>query len=555
MQVFRCWDEGKKKPVCLKEQVCETIQEFNGMLKEGINQTSLLHPGICKLYECFLKQEGATLKYAIVMEWMERDLQQEIDERQQSRTTWSESDLLEIMYILVDALAYAQEQGICHRDIKPHNIFINHSGSVKIGDFGSSSRHQVEGDMQLRGTPLYLSPALRAKYINSMSTEERQSVSHNPYKSDVYSLGISFLEMAKLEQPTHLATLESLDEKIKEAIRSIPYSETVRKILGVMLPVEEEQRPDFIELREQFRQLTGFAPTEEALEQESRKGIFKKCVFCNKRLIQKMGYEIALIPLPCDPRNHVFCAQVCFGNYVRASTLDLRLDLDSVLCPKKKCKVPIPVEFTRANFPSLDSPAKGSPTISPIKSINRRSSELSPTLQVPVIELAATESIAVCGECGETVDVDAAAECMRSGRELSSKPVVLSCNSQHVFCGKKCFIELVRKQTNNFSKPLGTVHCVKCQRMLSEEEVTALAGGKAKLERARDQSRSDYVACNECKGNKAQVTFNCGHGFCKMCIRGRYEVYRIQGKRNWLCPICKEPMHKDTSVKSLCRLF
>jgi len=164
-------------------------------------------------------------------------------------------------------------------------------------------------------------------------------------------------------------------------------------------------------------------------------------------------------------------------------------------------------------------------------------------------------SIPRCGDCGEPVDVDTAAECMRGGRELALKPVVLSCNSQHVFCGRKCFIAQVKKQTSDFTESLGNFHCVKCGKKLGVEEVAVLAGGKAKLERARDQSRSDYVACNECKGNKAQVTFNCGHGFCKMCIRGRYEVYRIQGKRNWLCPICKEPMHKDTSVKSLCRLF
>jgi len=552
VQVFRCWDEGKKKPVCLKEQTCETIQEFNRMLKEGINQTSLLHPGICKLYECFLKQDGATLKYAIVMEWMEKDLQQEIGERRKSHSVWTESDLLEIMYILIDALAYAQEQDICHRDIKPHNIFINHSGSVKIGDFGSSSRHEAEGEMQLIGTPLYLSPALRAKYMHFVSTEERRNILHNSYKSDVYSLGISFLEMAKLEQPGHLATLEELGEKIEEAVRTLDYSEMVRSILTVMLRIEEEQRPDFLELREQFRKLTGFAPTEEALEQKSRIGIFKKCVFCNKRLIQKMGYDLLLIGLPCDPRNHVFCTQACFANYVRASTLDLRMDLEGVLCPKKKCKAMIPVEFTRAHMPAPDSPSKVASSPSPVKSSSRHESEVSPTLQVPTMEAV---SIPRCGDCGEPVDVDTAAECMRGGRELALKPVVLSCNSQHVFCGRKCFIAQVKKQTSDFTESLGNFHCVKCGKKLGEEEVAVLAGGKAKLERARDQSRSDYVACNECKGNKAQVTFNCGHGFCKMCIRGRYEVYRIQGKRNWLCPICKEPMHKDTSVKSLCRLF
>ena len=54
--------------------------------------------------------------------------------------------------------------------------------------------------------------------------------------------------MAKLEQLGHLATLEELGEKIEEAVRTLDYSEMVRSILTVMLRIEEEQRPDFLEL-------------------------------------------------------------------------------------------------------------------------------------------------------------------------------------------------------------------------------------------------------------------------------------------------------------------
>lgn len=558
VQVFRCWDEAKKKPVCLKEQVCETIQAFNVMLKEGINQTSLLHPGICKLYECFLKQEGSTLKYAILMEWMDRDLEKEITERRLEQKLWSESDLLEIMFILVDALAYAQEQEICHRDITPHNIFINHSGSVKIGDFGSSSRHEAAGMFStgLRGTPLYLSPAQRA---NSTTSEESKSIPHNPYKSDVYSLGITFVEMGKLGPPNHLSTLDDLAAQITDTIQSLPYTDTVKSILTTMLNTDEEQRPDFIDLREQFRNMTGFTPTEEALQQESRKGIFKKCVFCNKRLIQKAGSELTLVRLPCDPRNHVICTQTCFANYVRATTLDFRMELENVVCPKKKCKAPIPPDFTQANLPtsSPNSPSKATPL-----QLRRESSRHISVKELSPVQLSKTEEPpspplppTTCIECDQPVDIDSAAECVRSGRELTSKPVVLSCNSQHVFCSRKCFLVHIRKQTNDFTLSLGNVICARCKKELTEDEVTALAGGKTQLERAKEQIQLDYVACNECKANKAQVTFKCGHGFCKMCIRGRYEVYRIQGKRNWLCPICKEPMLQETSVKSLCVLF
>jgi hypothetical protein len=97
------------------------------------------------------------------------------------------------------------------------------------------------------------------------------------------------------------------------------------------------------------------------------------------------------------------------------------------------------------------------------------------------------------------------------------------------------------------------VACPVCQTKIPEEKVYEFFGGKQKYEHTVEASQADWVACNECKENKIEVTLKCGHGFCKMCIRGRYEVYRIQGKRNWLCPICKEPMHN--TAKSLCLLF
>ena len=561
VQIFRCWDEAKKKVVCLKEQVCETIQEFNAMLKEGINQTSLLHPGICKLYECFLKQEAGILKCAIVMEWMERDLQQEIEARRKTNSQWSEIDFLEIMYILVDALAYAQEQDICHRDIKPHNIFINHSGSVKVGDFGSSIRNEeTEGAVssELAGTPLYLSPTLRAKYLNQLTSDEDFASVHNPYKSDVYSLGISFIAMANLQSPDHLATLDSLEEKLEATIVAVPYSESVRKILRMMLKVTETQRPDFVQLREKFRELTGFAPTEEAGQQTSRKGIFKKCVFCNKRLIQKLGYEeFRIVRLPCDPRNHVFCSVSCFQSYVRSSTLDYRMDLDTVICPKKKCKASIPPTFTREQFGGADEVARAIEVlhISRNLSIEQRSShsDLSPVKMPEEVQSTPTDTVAHCGECGLEVDLSADEDSVRVSRQMT-KPVKLQCGDTHVFCRRRCFSAYLKKSTANFMSPLSEVKCPTCSSLIGPDSIEEYLGGKQKLERVIAESRVDWMACNECKDNKVQVTFKCGHGFCKLCIRGRYEVYRIQGKRNWLCPVCKAPMHGQTTTKSFCIL-
>ncbi|KAI3864473.1 hypothetical protein MKX03_003845 [Papaver bracteatum] len=82
------------------------------------------------------------------------------------------------------------EQHIVHRDLKPSNLLINHSGQVKITDFGVSAILSCTSDQRdtFVGTYSYMSP-------------ERISAGTYGYKSDIWSLGILLLECATGEFP------------------------------------------------------------------------------------------------------------------------------------------------------------------------------------------------------------------------------------------------------------------------------------------------------------------------------------------------------------------
>ena len=70
------------------------------------------------------------------------------------------------------------KNGIIHRDIKPQNIFINDTGSFKLGDFGvSKAMPGTQGSMSFKGTLSYMPPEV----FHMQSTDAR---------SDIYSLGL-----------------------------------------------------------------------------------------------------------------------------------------------------------------------------------------------------------------------------------------------------------------------------------------------------------------------------------------------------------------------------
>ncbi len=96
---------------------------------------------------------------------------------------------VEIAIQICKGLEHAHSNGVIHRDLKPHNVMLDKSGTVRILDFGLARiMDQSEVDWRLTrpgqflGTPLYMSP----EQIRGQSADER---------SDVYGLGLLIFKM------------------------------------------------------------------------------------------------------------------------------------------------------------------------------------------------------------------------------------------------------------------------------------------------------------------------------------------------------------------------
>ncbi|MCP3988248.1 MAG: serine/threonine protein kinase, partial [Actinomycetia bacterium] len=64
-------------------------------------------------------------------------------------------DAIKIVAIIADALAFAHEAGIVHRDVKPANILVSSTGVVKLGDFGIAAIHDSTATSQVALSPSY----------------------------------------------------------------------------------------------------------------------------------------------------------------------------------------------------------------------------------------------------------------------------------------------------------------------------------------------------------------------------------------------------------------
>ena len=260
-RVFKVKHIKTGKIYVLKEVEAHSLDKLNEYKEEAVQLSKVQnHPNVLQFYGYyFYETPHNTYKLGIISESINRELNLEIIYRKRAKTRqyFSEKELLTIIYSLVDAFAYLESVGICHRDIKPTNLFLLENFQIKVIDFGESKEFVDDDDEEdehsamatIRGTPQYLSPILWEAHVIT----QVKHVEHNMFKSDVFSAGLVIFQIASLRdvngfnQKTDQCNGEKL---IYEGLRilSKKYSNKVIEILSLMLKFNENDRPNFIEL-------------------------------------------------------------------------------------------------------------------------------------------------------------------------------------------------------------------------------------------------------------------------------------------------------------------
>jgi serine/threonine protein kinase len=455
-------------PVAIKELTSVSFPVLNTAIQESLGMARLAHPAVLKIYDCTIETvHPAGFKAVIVTELMESDIEKEFRRRKRDQNPWTDMQLMAILGSLVSALSLAQSLEIAHRDIKPQNLFSSADSSiVKIGDFGSCLNNisNRRGDSRIVGSPLYLSPQLKAAHCQSIFSPLTQPISCNHYKSDVYSLGATMLAMARLEVPLELMGLEGLWGKTEGVLQGLRGFGVLAGWLRWMLAVEEGDRPDFVELHKHLR-LQGYIREGQAQEIQN--------TYANVQ--QYPQYTPPVRPATAYQHPQSIPA-------IAPSPARYEMYVNPVYLPSlpQHTNSPLPVNA----FVSVPSPSQLPVSAGPVFSKYER-----------------------CIGCNGPI-------------AMQMTPVLLNCG--HKFHNNDCFFQHLERQSQHFLQDIN-LSCPLCQVPNDKNYTLVKAFGKGVFEQKQETAK--WMMCCYCGCKTGLVTMVCTHKLCSAHSGRPYCLY------------------------------
>lgn len=176
--IWKAFDKYRRTLVAIKvlHNHCARNQNIMERFRRGAKRMATLrHPNIVIVYEDVKEDSGF---YYYVMEYIKHgDFRQKILEKQFTR-----EQIINLILQAGEALHYAHENGLLHRDVKPANILITDNGSARLTDFDLVYAVDTTGGTTgAMGTIIYTAP------------EVMQSAKTASVQSDVYSLAMTMV--------------------------------------------------------------------------------------------------------------------------------------------------------------------------------------------------------------------------------------------------------------------------------------------------------------------------------------------------------------------------
>ena len=257
-KIYLVEDKNTLTEYALKKVFCSDYEELLKFKKEFQLIYSLQNPNILRIYKIQIKNlDITTYCLYVLMERAQTDWSIEIKRRKLSRIFYKEKEIISILKQLTQGLLFLQKNKVAHRDIKPQNILIFPNNVYKIADMGEAKKVDKNRIQMatLRGSELFMSPLLYEGLKFN-----KNNIRHNPYKSDMFSLGLCFLyaiclNLKVLEYIREMKSMNSVKDIINKFLDKNKYSDKLIEIVYKMIDLDEEKRYDFEQLEEELTKI------------------------------------------------------------------------------------------------------------------------------------------------------------------------------------------------------------------------------------------------------------------------------------------------------------
>ena len=217
----------------LKDDLAKDAAALKRFEQEAEAARNLDHANLAAVYELEEHANGTTY---LVMEYVEG---RSLDEILKEKERLDGKKALEIFSLVTEALAYAHEKGVIHRDVKPTNIIITDENSgnpgVKVVDFGiakvmpaaNRETHNLTKTGDVFGSPNYMSPEQCLGFMLDQ-------------RSDIYSLGATIYETLAGKTPFEgdnpiQVVMKQVNEEAPPLPSDLKADKTVERLENVIL--------------------------------------------------------------------------------------------------------------------------------------------------------------------------------------------------------------------------------------------------------------------------------------------------------------------------------
>ncbi len=192
-EVYKAYHPGLDRYVAIKV-LHSFLADEEGFLTRFQREAKIVagfrHPNIVQVYD--FDYDPETNAYYMVMEFVDGpNLKSILREQTNKNEIMPLEEAVRIVVAVANALYYAHQHGMVHRDVKPANIILTQKGQVILTDFGIArmvNTNTLTASGAMVGTPAYMAP-------------EQGMGQAGDERADIYSLGVVLYQLATNRLP------------------------------------------------------------------------------------------------------------------------------------------------------------------------------------------------------------------------------------------------------------------------------------------------------------------------------------------------------------------